>query len=341
MSKELDRKVKTALDETRLLILGVQVLLGFEFQSFFQDGFPDLSAASKSCCVAGLFLVILSTGVLVTPSMEHRLVEEGRSSLRLVKTTGLCTGLGLAPLTASLGLAAYVVIERHFGMAAGLTVGLLLASLAVFGWFGVELLVGSLAEVKRMEASGTPLATKIEQLLTEARVIIPGAQALFGFQFIAMLTTGFDRLPHTAKIVHATALCLVAVNVILLMTPAALHRLSFDGEDSRTFLRMGSVLVITAPLFLAGGIAAETNVVMQKVFEGQGWAVTSGVASFLVLITFWYAVPLALRMRLKRYPARTRKPEVFSGLALGNRPAELVTATEDDHGTRDCSTHKS
>lgn len=341
MSKELDRKVKTALNEARLLILGVQVLLGFEFQSFFQDGFPELSAASKASCVAGLFLVILSTGALVMPSMEHRLVEVGRSSLRLVKATGFFTGLGLAPLTASLGLAAYVVIKLHFGTAAGLTVGLLLAGFAVFGWFGVELIVGPLAEVKHMEASGTPLATKIEQLLTEARVIIPGAQALFGFKFIAMLTTGFDRLPQIAKVVHATALCLVAVNVILLMTTAALHRLSFGGEDSRSFLRIGSALVITAPLFLAGGIAAETYVVMQKVFEGQGWVITSSVASFLVLITFWYAVPLALRMRLKRCPARTRKPEVFSGLALGHRPAEFVTATKDDHGTRDCSTHKS
>ena len=43
MSKELDRKVKTALNETQLLILGVQVLLGFEFQTFFQEdaGVPD------------------------------------------------------------------------------------------------------------------------------------------------------------------------------------------------------------------------------------------------------------------------------------------------------------
>ncbi|MDB5634989.1 MAG: hypothetical protein JWR49_3844, partial [Tardiphaga sp.] len=35
-----------------------------------------------------------------------------------------------------------------------------------------------------------------------------------------------------------------------------------------------------------------------------------------------------------------RKPEVFSGLALGHIPAEFVTATENDHGTRDRSTHK-
>jgi len=84
MSKELDRKVKTALNGTRLLILGVQVLLGFEFQCFFQDDFPDLPTASKYLSLAGLFLVIIAAGLLVIPSMEHRLVERVQSTLRLV-----------------------------------------------------------------------------------------------------------------------------------------------------------------------------------------------------------------------------------------------------------------
>jgi hypothetical protein len=148
-----------------------------------------------------------------------------------------------------------------------------------------------------MAESETPLATKIEQLLTEARVIIPGAQALFGFQFIAMLTSGFDRLPQSAKIIHAVALCLIAANVVLLMTPAALHRLSFGGEDTRSFLRMGSALVIAAPIFLAGGIAAELYVVMQEVSGNQGWAVVSAIASFLLLMLLWYGWPLVLRRR--------------------------------------------
>ena len=84
-----------------------------------------------------------------------------------------------------------------------------------------------------MKETSTPLKTKVEQLLTEARVIIPGGQALFGFQFIAMLTTGFDKLPPSSQLVHTAALCFfTALNVIVLMAPAALHRLSFGGEDS-------------------------------------------------------------------------------------------------------------
>jgi hypothetical protein len=303
MSKALDRRVKAALDETRLLILGVQVLLGFEFQCFFQDGFADLSESSKLICGLSLYLVILATAVLVMPSMQHRLVESGRSTLRLLRTTDLLAGLGLVPLTACLGLSTYVVIDRHFGMPAGLACGLALACLAAFAWFGFEMLKGFSIGSKQMETPRTPLATKIEQLLTEARVIIPGAQALFGFQFVAMLTTGFERLPQQAKLVHAVSLGLVAVNVILLMTPAALHRLSYGGEDSASFLRIGSAFVVAAPLFLAGGIALETYVVTQKVYENEAWiAAGSAAANLLILLLLWYALPLMLRYWPKAKP---------------------------------------
>ena len=47
--KNLDRRVKLALDEMRLLILGVQVLLGFQFESFFQDGFAELPWSRNGC----------------------------------------------------------------------------------------------------------------------------------------------------------------------------------------------------------------------------------------------------------------------------------------------------
>jgi hypothetical protein len=34
---ELSKKIKLALDETRILILGVQILLGFQFRAVFSD----------------------------------------------------------------------------------------------------------------------------------------------------------------------------------------------------------------------------------------------------------------------------------------------------------------
>jgi hypothetical protein len=256
---KLDRKVKTALNETRLLILGAQVLLGFQYEALFQDGFSELSDVSQCLCLAGLMMVPLSVTLLVMPSMQHRLKERGQSSERPVSTTSLLTGLGLVPLAFSLAFAVFVVVDRHCGMLTAVIVGAGLGTACGAAWFGIECLIDHSPEEQLMPQSTTPLETRIEQLLTEARMIIPGAQALFGFQILVMLTNGFDRLPQSSKWVHLTTLLLVAVNMVLLIMPAALHRLTFGGDNSAKFLRIGSGIVVTAPAFLAAGIRRKTT----------------------------------------------------------------------------------
>jgi hypothetical protein len=54
---------------------------------FFQDGFSELSAHSQRLCLAGLKRVLVSVALLVMPSMQHRLVEMGQSSERLIAST--------------------------------------------------------------------------------------------------------------------------------------------------------------------------------------------------------------------------------------------------------------
>jgi Family of unknown function (DUF6328) len=300
MSEKIDRKLKTALDETRLLILGVQILLGFQFQCVFQDRFDRLGNGAKELNLVALGLIVLSVAILIAPSMQPRIVEGGQSTSRLIQTTNRLAGTALVPLTAGLALSAFVVVQLSFGSVVGIAVAGFLASASAFFWFGLGIfVVGNQQEPGQMQPSSTPLKTKIEQLLTEARLIIPGGQALFGFQLIAMLTSGFDRLPETAKIVHAVALCLIGMNVILMMTPAALHRLSFGGEDSPRFLRLGSALVTVGPAFLAAGISAEIYVVFLKALDSSQIAVTASISAAIVLAALWYLWPSALRQSAK------------------------------------------
>ena len=87
---------------------------------------------------------------------------------------------------------------------------------------------------------GTPLKDKINDVLTEARVILPGSQAVLGFQFIVMLGPGFDKLPRASQWVHLASLSLMALSTILLMTPAAYHRIVEGGESTQRFLRFAS-----------------------------------------------------------------------------------------------------
>ena len=75
MTKELDAKLKTALDESRLLILGAQVLFGFAFQGVFQELLRDVSPASRWLQGAALALLCASVGLLIAPSMYHRVAK--------------------------------------------------------------------------------------------------------------------------------------------------------------------------------------------------------------------------------------------------------------------------
>jgi Na+-driven multidrug efflux pump len=87
----------------------------------------------------------------------------------------------------------------------------------------------------------------------------------------------------------------VGFAVILLIAPAALHRISFAGEDTADFLRLGSAFVIAAPAFLAVGIAGDLFV---ATFQAAGSKIISlavALASMILLILFWFVVPLYIR----------------------------------------------
>jgi hypothetical protein len=293
-----DQRIQTALDETRLLILGSQVLFGFLFQSAFQNAFETLSQTSQYLACAALGLMVLSIGCLIAPSMQHRIVEAGQSTPRLERATSVLAAWGLLPFIASLGLGLFIVFERIFGEVAGLTVGTASAASAGFFWFGLGWLIGKRRRrAMSEENSSTPLSTKIEQMLTEARVVIPGCQALLGFQLLAMLTEAFDELPLNAKIIHGAGLCFVTFATILLMTPAALHRQSFGGNDSERFLRLGSAFVIAALLPLALGITADVYVVFLKITHSTAITVAAALTLLLAMLGLWYFYPAWLRAR--------------------------------------------
>ncbi len=61
MSKLKDR-IQSALDEGRMLVLGSQVLLGFQYRSIFETGFEKLPLLSRYLKVGSLGLMLLTLG---------------------------------------------------------------------------------------------------------------------------------------------------------------------------------------------------------------------------------------------------------------------------------------
>jgi hypothetical protein len=83
------RKVKVALDENRLLILGAQVLFGFQFEGAFQDLFGELPLTSRRLDCLALVLMASVVGLLIAPSMQHRIGDDGAATDRIHGIAGL------------------------------------------------------------------------------------------------------------------------------------------------------------------------------------------------------------------------------------------------------------
>ena len=132
----------------------------------------------------------------------------------------------------------------------------------------------------------TPLKDRVEQVLTEARVVIPGVQALVGFQLGTMLMEGFDKLPQSSKYIHVVSLMLMGLCVILLMTPAAYHRIVERGEDTESFHDFASQLLLIVMIPLPLGICGDLFVVLRKVTG----SVSISMGSALLMLMFFYGV---------------------------------------------------
>src|SRR5882757_10018224 len=93
----IDSRLKTALDESRLLILGAQVLFGFQFEAVFQELFPEISAPGRIVHCAGLVMLLISIGLLIAPSLFHQIVFDGESRPGAVTTATVLAGASLLP----------------------------------------------------------------------------------------------------------------------------------------------------------------------------------------------------------------------------------------------------
>jgi hypothetical protein len=287
---DLKEKIKTALDESRMLILGIQVLLGFQYRVVFETGFEKLPDASRLMNLVSLSLLLLGTALLMSPGAFHRIVAEGRDTRAMQRYATRVMDVALAPFALALGLDLLVATRMLAGITTGLVVGFGTALVALLFWYGLEFwkrqqrTPKEKAAMKDAGSSSTSLKDKIEHVLTEARVILPGVQALLGFQLSIMLMQGFDSLPPSSKYIHLISLALMALCIILLMSPAAYHRIVERGEDTEDMHRFASRMLLFAMVPLPLGISGDFYVVVKKAMNST---TAAGVGSIVILLLFY------------------------------------------------------
>ena len=143
------------------------------------------------------------------------------------------------------------------------------------------------------------LESATSYLLEECRMVLPGIQALFGFQLIAVFNDGFQRLSDAEQRLHLAAIALVVIAIALVMAPAALHRQTEPRSVSDRFLSLASRLLLMSMLPLALGISLDVYLVSEIILGAVGAAVIAAAVLVLFLL-LWFGLPRHRRLRRVR-----------------------------------------
>jgi hypothetical protein len=292
----IEARLKDALDETRLTMLGTQLPMGIQFTAAFTPGFVYLPEPFRRLDAVALLLILASAAPLLSIPTFHQLYDGGYATRRTLARASACLKWGLAPLAVALASDVAIGFVTNAGpLGAMLTAGALLIAGVVL-WFVFPVSASRFKDrEENMEDRTQSLETRITQALTELRVVLPGAQALFGFQVTAVLTEQFTRLPNTSRYTHLASIAVVAIAVIMLIAPAAYHRIAAHGNAEEDVLKYAVGMMIPAEGLIAAGLVGDTYITIRMISGSNGVALGISAVAIVGFASLLYIYPIIAR----------------------------------------------
>lgn len=128
-------------------------------------------------------------------------------------------------------------------------------------------------------------------LLEECRMVLPGIQALFGFQLMAVFNHQFGEMPKIHQALHLVALMFVTISIAFVLTPAAYHRQAHQFSISRAFIQFSSTLLLLSMILLSLGLCLDVYVVSALITGSDGLSLALALASILLFALLWFVFP--------------------------------------------------
>jgi hypothetical protein len=114
------------------------------------------------------------------------------------------------------------------------------------------------------------LGDAVTALLEECRMLLPGLEALFGFQLIAVFSADFStKLSTQEQYVHLAAIACVALAAALVIGPAAYHRQTAPRNASRGFILVASWLLLIAMVPFMLGIGLDFYLIARLILHNK------------------------------------------------------------------------
>ena len=141
---------------------------------------------------------------------------------------------------------------------------------------------------------------EMRNIIEEARCILPGLQAVFGFQTIAVFNERFNDLALYAQSCHMAGLALMVIAMALLMTPAVYYRAQ-HGYATSHMVNVARKAIRGALMPLAIGLSLDMLTVVSLATDNLTLSIVAAVASLLLFVGLWYLIP-------RRDPVQVNEP---------------------------------
>jgi hypothetical protein len=137
------------------------------------------------------------------------------------------------------------------------------------------------------------LQDKVSHAIEEIRVVLPGTQALLGFQFSTIFSNRFNTISQMLQYIHLISLFFITFATVFLMLPAAFHRIAEKGSDTDRLHTLSSNSLIIAMNFLVLGIISDIYIVCSIVTKNDILAFISSLFIGIVFYVIWFGYSLS------------------------------------------------
>jgi hypothetical protein len=129
-------------------------------------------------------------------------------------------------------------------------------------------------------------------VLAEARLALPGALILLGFQLSVAFANGFEQAPPAVRAAGLWSFVSIVASAILLATPSAYHRIAQRGESTEPFLGLARRMLTGARAALALGLTGNTFVAVAHLSGSVRLGAVAALGAAAGFITLWFVFPM-------------------------------------------------
>lgn len=134
----------------------------------------------------------------------------------------------------------------------------------------------------------------MSDMLSELRILLPGAQMLTAFLIILPFNSGGWQIIQDERIVFLATFFFALASLVLMSAPAIQHRLMRPLISRERFKRVATRQIVAGSFSLALAFTLGTNLVISTVFGKLVGNIASGTMAILILL-LWGALPMYLK----------------------------------------------